>query len=83
MAASKRPAASWVVMGPEPHLASCQRCGATVPKPDLPIDLKEFVHYLGDAVRAHARCKPRLFGGGTPVAADLSPDLLAPASIAG
>lgn len=48
----------WVVMGPEPHLATCQRCGGTVPKLDLPIDLKKFVTYVEKAAREHADCKP-------------------------
>ena len=48
----------WVVMGPRPHFASCQRCGGTVAPPVLPMEMGELARFLADAVAAHAECLP-------------------------
>lgn len=49
----------WVVMGPEPHFAHCERCGQTVPKPALPAPIDLVVGWMNAAVKMHANCKPR------------------------
>jgi hypothetical protein len=52
-----RTKAGWVTVGPEPHLATCQRCGGTVAKPELPIPLGAAVKYFEYAVALHAHCR--------------------------
>lgn len=36
----------WVACGPEPYLATCERCGETEPKPEMGIELRRFVALL-------------------------------------
>ena len=50
------PKAEWVKMGPEPYLATCERCGETVEKPRLPTPLRAFVKYLEYAIEEHRLC---------------------------
>lgn len=47
----------WVICGPDPYLATCQRCGAHVDKPKLPMPLSAFVKYMEYAVELHHYCK--------------------------
>lgn len=47
----------WVKMGPEPHLARCERCGQYIPKPPLPLPIRNVVAYMRGVVAAHALCK--------------------------
>lgn len=51
----------WVVVGPEPWLAHCTRCGGGIPKPVLPCSMEAMQHYLAYASRLHAGCQ---LGGG-------------------
>ena len=48
---------TWVTIGPEPHLAQCQRCGETIAKPPLPTPLPAAVKYMEYAIEAHRHCK--------------------------
>lgn len=48
---------SWVTMGPDPYLATCQRCGQHIANPPLPTPLDAFVKYLRYAIAAHKLCK--------------------------
>lgn len=48
---------TWVVMGPEPHLAHCERCGATIEKPTLPAPIPMVVAWMKAAVQLHKNCK--------------------------
>jgi len=50
---------TWVVMGPEPYLAHCQRCGQTIEKPTLPCPLDMAVAWMKAAVKLHAHCKAK------------------------
>lgn len=47
----------WIVMGPEPHLASCLRCGGTVAMPFLPIQVRALRPYLEYAIALHRDCR--------------------------
>lgn len=49
--------ATWVVTGPEPHLATCTRCGRTLPKPPFPQEIGPLVGYMQGFVKQHAGCK--------------------------
>jgi len=53
----KRKRQAWVRMGPEPYLATCDRCGGHVEKPPIPCPLDAFVIYLDFAVSLHAHCE--------------------------
>lgn len=44
-------------MGPEPHLASCLRCGGTVAMPFLPIQVRALRPYLEYAIALHRDCR--------------------------
>lgn len=46
-----------IVMGPEPHLAHCEGCGKTFPKPPLPAPVAAFVTYLRYIAESHPRCE--------------------------
>lgn len=50
-------AVAWVTCGPEPYLATCQRCGGHVAKPDLPVALQGFVMLLKAAAAMHRNCR--------------------------
>ena len=47
----------WVKMGPEPHLAHCERCGLTVAKPPLPVEIGALIAYSKGYEAIHADCK--------------------------
>ena len=47
----------WLVMGPAPHFATCQRCGKPLAKPELPMPIDALVPYLEYAALRHAHCK--------------------------
>lgn len=49
----------WVVMGPEPYLGHCERCGENIEKPKLPAPLAMAVAWMKAAVELHRDCKPR------------------------
>ena len=50
----------WVLMGPEPHFAHCERCGAVIPKPALPAPINMVTAWMKAAVDLHRDCKPKL-----------------------
>lgn len=50
-------AVTWVVVGPEPHLAHCERCGRTVPKPPMPCPIPVAVAYMRAYVAEHRGCR--------------------------
>lgn len=53
---SRKPRVPWVEVGPEPYLATCQRCGGAVLKPELPVSVDGFVAYCRYAEELHAGC---------------------------
>jgi hypothetical protein len=48
----------WLVVGPEPHFAHCERCGATIPKPGLPAPFEMVIAWTEAALKMHKHCKP-------------------------
>ena len=50
---------TWVTMGPPPHLATCERCGRTLPMIPLPIGLKTLAGYCKGFEAEHRECKER------------------------
>ena len=48
---------SWVKLGPDPYLATCERCGGTIDKPPLPTPIPAFVKYCEYATEAHRLCQ--------------------------
>lgn len=46
-----------LLVGPEPYLATCERCGARLPKPDMPMKAQAFLRLLKSAVNEHAVCR--------------------------
>lgn len=51
--------AGTLFIGPDPHMATCERCGGTVPKPPFPISIPAFVKYTAYAEELHRDCKPK------------------------
>lgn len=45
-----------LLVGPEPYLATCERCGARLPMPDMPMKLTAFIGLLKSALNEHAVC---------------------------
>lgn len=45
-----------LLVGPEPYLATCERCGARLPMPEMPMKMQAFVRLLKSAVSEHATC---------------------------
>ncbi len=54
---AKRDIPDWIVMGPAPHFATCQRCGKAVPEPVLPMPVDALFAFMEYAGLLHARCK--------------------------
>lgn len=52
--------AEWITMGPEPWLATCGRCGVRIKKPELPMNLAEFIRRLRVVADLHSGCRERL-----------------------
>jgi hypothetical protein len=50
-------AIGWVVMGPDPHLATCQRCGKQESMPALPMPLDALPPLLEHVMLLHALCE--------------------------
>lgn len=48
---------TWLTLGPEPHMAMCQRCGYCEPKPDLPLSIDAF-KYCEYITAKHEHCLP-------------------------
>jgi len=48
----------WLKVGPEPFLATCERCGGHVDKPALPMAVDAFLKYGNYAEALHKDCKP-------------------------
>ena len=49
---------TWVILGPEPHLATCERCGGHEAKPDLPVPVDAALAYFKYVVEKHRFCRP-------------------------
>lgn len=47
---------SWVVLGPEPYLATCLRCGVREPRPPMPLVIDYAVAWIRVALERHAHC---------------------------
>lgn len=50
---------TWVTLGPEPYLATCQRCGGHADRPQLPMKLDSFVGVLDGVLATHEHCVER------------------------
>jgi hypothetical protein len=48
---------TWVIMGPEPYFATCQRCGKQEPMPELPMPLDAFPKFCEYVVAKHQFCR--------------------------
>jgi len=59
MTRRRRPDVTWLVCGPDPHFATCERCGHHEPPPDLPMPLKAAAMYMRYLVEKHRHCPPR------------------------
>jgi hypothetical protein len=46
----------WVTIGPDPYMATCQRCGNHERPPELPIPLTAFVQYCRYVQAKHQYC---------------------------
>ena len=57
----RRGGVPWVVGGPDPYLATCERCGVREPKPQLPAPADAVVLYLRWVIEKHRLC---VEGGG-------------------
>jgi len=55
--ASGKTKAPWVIIGPEPYLATCKRCGEHIPKPTFPVSLRAFTRFLEAAAGLHEDCE--------------------------
>lgn len=55
---SKTKGVTWVTLGPDPHFATCQRCGQMEPMPDLPMPLDAFTPFVEYVKARHQRCQP-------------------------
>lgn len=53
----KKATVPWLIMGPEPHLATCQRCGKQEAKPELPADVEAVLLYLRYIMERHRYCE--------------------------
>lgn len=53
------PRADHVIVGPEPHLATCRHCGETLAKPPMPCQIALFVAWTKEFVKLHRTCKRR------------------------
>jgi hypothetical protein len=53
----KKAAVSWVFVGPEPHMATCRRCGKHEPKPELPTSFEAAIKYLEYITEKHRYCE--------------------------
>jgi len=49
---------TWVVLGPDPYLGHCERCGENIKQPPLPCPIPAFVKYCEYAAEAHRLCQP-------------------------
>jgi hypothetical protein len=47
----------WVVVGPEPYLATCERCGKHEPKPEFPTTVGAFIAYFKYVMEKHRYCQ--------------------------
>jgi hypothetical protein len=46
----------WVTIGPEPHMATCQRCGRHEPPPETPTPLRAAILYMRYVAEKHRWC---------------------------
>lgn len=49
-------ALSWIVMGPEPWLASCLRCGDVLRSPKMPVEIGPLARFLKAWADIHRDC---------------------------
>lgn len=45
-----------LLVGPEPYLATCGRCGARLPMPEMPMKMSAFMRLLKGALNEHVVC---------------------------
>lgn len=54
---SRKKPVTWLLVGPEPHMAHCERCGGTEPKPELPTSFEAGIKYLEYLTEKHRYCQ--------------------------
>jgi hypothetical protein len=54
----RKPSVPWLIVGPDPFFATCERCGKREPKPELPIPLDAAVLFMRYLVAKHRNCQP-------------------------
>jgi len=54
---TRRRIAPWLIMGPDPYLATCKRCGKQEAKPELPCPVDALVRYGEYLSERHRYCK--------------------------
>lgn len=53
----KKKPVTWLMVGPEPFMATCHRCGKTEPKPELPTPFEAGIRYLEYLTEKHRHCQ--------------------------
>jgi len=53
----KKHEAVWVIMGPEPHFATCLRCKEAIPPPKMPCPMDALCLYVKYVIALHKHCK--------------------------
>ena len=51
------PEVPWLMMGPDPFMATCRRCGRSEPQCDLPNAIDVLVKYMAYISARHAACE--------------------------
>lgn len=59
----RRQSIDWLIAGPDPYLANCERCGQYEEKPPLPMEIDAVLAYMKYVTAKHRLCKPK---GGRP-----------------
>ena len=48
---------AWLKVGPDPALATCERCGGTEPAPPLPCPRDYAIAWMKVSIRRHRECE--------------------------
>ena len=60
--AKKKTPIDWLLCGPDPWLATCERCGKHEEKPPMGISLTAFVKYMRYVEELHRHCPADITG---------------------
>ena len=47
----------WLIVGPEPYLATCERCGLHVLMPPMRMTITTLIGFLERSIAQHSACK--------------------------